>query len=70
MDLILINFHNVHNSTSDNIKFNMTIACGLRTYGVPACFISLLEDLHSGIQAIVQLGGHLGCNFPISNGVQ
>jgi hypothetical protein len=41
----------------------------LRTYGILAYLISLLEDSHSGTQAVVRLGGHLGRNFPVTSGV-
>jgi hypothetical protein len=40
------------------------------TYGVLTHFISLLEDLHLGTHAAMWLGGHLGRNFPITNGVR
>jgi hypothetical protein len=42
----------------------------LHTYGVPTHLINLLENLHSRTQAIVRLGGHLGHNFPVTNGVR
>jgi hypothetical protein len=41
----------------------------LYTYGVPTRLIDLLEDLHLRTQATVLFGGHLGGNFPVTNGV-
>ncbi len=42
----------------------------LRTYGVPERLISLLQDLHSGTQAVVRLGGRVGRNFSVTSGVR
>jgi hypothetical protein len=39
------------------------------TYGVPACLINLLKDMHSGTQVVVRLDGHLGHNFIVTIGV-
>jgi hypothetical protein len=42
----------------------------LRTYGVPERLIGLLRDLHSSTQAAMRLGGHVGRNFSVTNGVR
>jgi hypothetical protein len=42
----------------------------LRTYGVHAHLINLLEDLYLGTQADVRRGGHLGRIFPVTSGVR
>ncbi len=42
----------------------------LCTYGVPECFISLLQDLHLGTQVAMWLEGCVGRNFSVTSGVR
>jgi len=43
--------------------------CILRVYRVPSKIVELLEDLHTGTLAAVRLGGDLGQEFLVGNGV-
>jgi hypothetical protein len=42
----------------------------LRTYGVLERLINLLQDFHSGTQAVVRLGGRVGRSFLVTSGVR